>query len=73
VRKGLKPLLIGTGMNARLADIIAKAGPVACGCVTTLLAWGLDLGAQGVKLVGDVPQACRRSPCHHSPWICGPA
>jgi SulP family sulfate permease len=24
--------------------------------VTTLLAWGLDLGAQGVKLVGDVPQ-----------------
>jgi SulP family sulfate permease len=56
VRKGLKPLLIGTGMNARLADIIAKAGPVLAVAVTTLLAWGLDLGAQGVKLVGDVPQ-----------------
>ena len=56
VRKGLKPLLIGTGMNARLADIIAKAGPVLAVAVTTLLAWGFDLGAQGVKLVGDVPQ-----------------
>jgi SulP family sulfate permease len=56
VRKGLKPLLIGTGMNARLADIIAKAGPVLAVAATTLLAWGFDLGAQGVKLVGDVPQ-----------------
>jgi SulP family sulfate permease len=34
----------------------AKAGPVLAVAVTTLLAWGLDLGAQGVKLVGDVPQ-----------------
>jgi SulP family sulfate permease len=73
VRKGLKPLLIGTGMNARLADIIAKAGPVLAVAVTTLLAWGLDLGAQGVKLVAMCRKACRRSPCHHSPWICGPA
>ena len=31
VRKGMKPLLIGWGVNARLADALAKAGPVRSG------------------------------------------
>jgi SulP family sulfate permease len=56
VRKGLKPLLVKLGLKPRLADIVAKAGPVFAVAVTTLLAWGLDLGSKGVALVGDVPQ-----------------
>jgi SulP family sulfate permease len=59
-------------MNARLADIIAKAGPVAAVAVTTLLAWGLDLGAQGVarrRCAAGLPPLTMPS---FSP-ICGPA
>ena len=56
VRKGLKPLLIRVGLNARLADVLAKAGPVAAIAVTALLAWILDWKGQGLRLVGGVPQ-----------------
>lgn len=56
VRKGLKPLLIRMGFNARLADVLAKAGPVAAIAVTALLAWVLDWKGQGLKVVGSVPQ-----------------
>ncbi|MCB1355110.1 MAG: sodium-independent anion transporter, partial [Maritimibacter sp.] len=55
VRKGLKPLLFRLGTPRGLADVLTKAGPVAAVAVTTALAWGFDLGAQGVKLVGEVP------------------
>ena len=55
VRKGLKPLLRRAGLGPRLADALAKAGPVAAVVVTTLLAWGFDLGARGVRLVGEIP------------------
>lgn len=56
VRKGLKPVLLNFGLNRRMADIVAKAGPVAVVVITTLVTWGFNLGNQGVKLVGDVPQ-----------------
>ena len=56
VRKGLKPLLLKLGLTARLADALAKAGPVAAIVVTVLLAWALDWKGQGVKIVGTVPQ-----------------
>ena len=56
VRKGLKPLLISLGMQARAADMTAKAGPVAAIALTTVLAWQLDWQGQGMKLVGTVPQ-----------------
>ena len=56
VRKGLKPLLIQTGMSPKVADITAKAGPVVAIALTTLLAWSLDWQGQGMKLVGAVPQ-----------------
>lgn len=56
VRSGLKPLLLRCGMNARAADVVAKTGPIAAIAVTTLLTWGLDWQAQGVKIVGAVPQ-----------------
>ncbi len=57
VRKGLKPLLRRAGLGPRMADIVAKTGPVLAIVVTTLLTWGLDLGAQGVAIVGEVPQS----------------
>ena len=56
VRKGLKPLLIRAGLRPRLADILAKAGPVAAVAVTTLAVWGLGLDERGVAIVGSVPQ-----------------
>lgn len=55
VRKQLKPLLIQLGLGTRLADIVAKAGPVLAVVATTLAVWGLDLQTQGVKVVGAVP------------------
>ncbi|MBP0482394.1 SulP family inorganic anion transporter [Sagittula salina] len=55
VRKGLKPLLISTGMKPRLADIAAKAGPVAAVAATILATWAFGLHDKGVKIVGDVP------------------
>ncbi|MBR9837197.1 MAG: sulfate permease [Rhodobacteraceae bacterium] len=55
VRKGLKPPLVRAGVGPKLADIFAKAGPVAAVVVTTLIAWGFGLDARGVKLVGDIP------------------
>ena len=55
VRKGLKPLLLKQGVKPRLADILAKAGPVAAVAATTLLAWALSLDTAGVGLVGTVP------------------
>ncbi len=56
VRKGLKPLLIGWGLGPRLADVIAKAGPVAAIAATTGLTWGLGWQQAGVKIVGTIPQ-----------------
>ncbi|MBN2906180.1 MAG: sulfate permease [Rhodobacteraceae bacterium] len=56
VRKGLKPLLIAKGIKPRLAEILAKAGPVAAVLVTTLFTWVLGLDKHGVAIVGQVPQ-----------------
>ena len=56
VRKGLKPLLLSLGLKPRLAEIIAKAGPVAAVAVTTLLSFAFDFAGHGVAIVGDVPQ-----------------
>ncbi len=55
VRKGLKPLLLARGLPPRLADILAKAGPVGAVFVTTLFAWAFGLDKHGVKIVGQVP------------------
>jgi sulfate permease, SulP family len=56
VRKGLKPLLTGIGFAPRPADLLAKAGPILALAVTSWLAWFFELGTQGVKLLGSVPQ-----------------
>jgi sulfate permease, SulP family len=57
VRKGLKPLLIGFGMNQRAADLIAKAGPIAAVAISTLAVIAFDLEAKGVKVLGEIPQS----------------
>ncbi|WP_116597828.1 SulP family inorganic anion transporter [Primorskyibacter marinus] len=56
VRKGLKPLLLSAGLNPRLSDIVAKAGPVAAVAATTIAVWLFGLGDRGVKIVGEVPK-----------------
>ena len=55
-RKRLKPLLIARGFKPRMADLLAKAGPVAAIVVSILLVvvFGLS-GWGGVKIVGDIP------------------
>lgn len=55
VRKGLKPVLLSFGLKPRLADILAKAGPVGAVVATTLVVFVFDLEHKGVKIVGDVP------------------
>jgi SulP family sulfate permease len=57
VRKGLKPLLVRIGMKPRVADLSAKAGPIAAVAVSTLSVLLLDLEAAGVKTVGQIPQS----------------
>ncbi len=56
VRKGLKPILIASGLRPRLADLSSKTGPIFALAATAFAAWAFDLGNKGVKLVGAVPQ-----------------
>ena len=55
-RRGLQPLLVRLGLRPRLADVLAKAGPVVGIAITAWLTWRLQLQAQGLKIVGTVPQ-----------------
>ncbi|MCU0899367.1 MAG: sulfate permease [Cypionkella sp.] len=54
-RKALKPLLLARGLRPRLADLIAKAGPVAAIILSIAAVIGLDLTEKGVKIVGAIP------------------
>lgn len=54
-RRGLKPILLSSGLPARLADVLAKAGPVAGIAVTALITWHFEWQLSGVKIVGNVP------------------
>jgi len=56
VRKNLKPLLLGKGINPRLADVVAKAGPIFAVALTILAVWLFGLEGKGVKIVGAIPQ-----------------
>ncbi len=55
-RKSLKPRLLSIGVPPRLADVVAKAGPVAAVAATTLLVSIFSLEDRGVAIVGEVPQ-----------------
>ncbi|MGD1878773.1 MAG: SulP family inorganic anion transporter [Kiloniellaceae bacterium] len=56
VRKSLKPALMNLGLGPRLADSLAKAGPVAAVIVTILLVQAFALDQSGVKVGGEIPQ-----------------
>lgn len=55
VRSGLQKLLQAIGLPVGAAKLLARSGPVAAVAATIAIAWWLDLGQQGVRLVGDVP------------------
>ena len=57
VRKGLKPMLVGFGLAARPADLVAKTGPIVAVALSILAVITFDLEAKGVKVVGDIPQS----------------
>jgi len=57
VRRGLKPLLIKTGLQPRAADLVAKAGPIAAVAAATLAVVVFDLERQDVRVVGEIPQS----------------
>lgn len=57
VRRGLKPLLVRAGLKPRIADLAAKAGPVAAIALSILAVAGFGLDARGVKIVGAIPHA----------------
>jgi SulP family sulfate permease len=57
VRKSLKPTLRVIGTPTLLADLLTKAGPVAAVVSTTAAVWYFGLDAQGVNIVGAVPQS----------------
>ncbi len=56
VRKGLKPTLQRLGLSPRAADMTAKAGPVVAVALSILAVIGFGLEAQGVSVVGAIPQ-----------------
>ena len=55
-RKGLKPALRRLGLAPRLAELGARAGPVAAIVVSTWACWQFGWGADGMQIVGHVPQ-----------------
>ncbi|GGE37760.1 sodium-independent anion transporter [Primorskyibacter flagellatus] len=55
VRRGLKPLLRSAGLPPRLADLLAKAGPVMAVALSILAVRAFGLADRGVAVVGDVP------------------
>lgn len=54
-RKRLKPLLLARGLRPRLADLLAKAGPVVAIALSILTVVGFGLADKGVKIVGAIP------------------
>ncbi len=56
VRSRLKPLALRLGLGPRLGDSLAKAGPVAAVLATILLVRFFALDAEGVEVVGAIPQ-----------------
>jgi SulP family sulfate permease len=55
-RRALGPLLKRTGMRPTLASALTRSAPVLAVAVTVAVTWGLDLGAAGVAIVGEVPK-----------------
>ena len=56
VRKGAKPALVATGLPPRIADMLAKAGPVVAVALTILAVMFFGLADRGVNIVGAIPK-----------------
>jgi SulP family sulfate permease len=54
-RRSLKPLLLRAGLGRRLADLLAKAGPLAAIILSILAVIVLRLDLAGVRIVGEIP------------------
>lgn len=57
VRRGLKPLLVKSGLAPRPADLVAKAGPVLAVLFSTLAVVVFDLTEKGVRVIGEIPRS----------------
>lgn len=55
VRSGLKAVLLRLGMSDYWASMLTRTGPVFAVIGTSFAAYYLDLGAEGVSLVGHIP------------------
>jgi len=55
VRGNLKPMLRKFGLGPRLAEVVAKTGPVAAVAATTAVVWAMALDAEGVRIIGEIP------------------
>ena len=54
-RRSLKPLLRRAGLGPRLADLLAKAGPLAAILLSIAAVVLLGLDRAGVRIVGEIP------------------
>ncbi len=54
-RRHLKQGLMALGMSESAAGMLCKTTPILAVILSSLLAWGLRLGEQGMALVGSVP------------------
>lgn len=54
-RRSLKALLLRAGLGPRLADLLAKAGPLAAIILSILAVVLLGLDGAGVRIVGEIP------------------
>lgn len=54
-RKGLKPILLKTGMPDKLVSILVKTGPILVVAISTFITWAFGLVDHGVKVVGTLP------------------
>jgi len=57
IRLGLKQLLVRWGIAEKIATGITRTAPVFLIALTILLAWIFQWQAQGVKIVGTIPQS----------------
>jgi SulP family sulfate permease len=57
IRSRLKPVLLRVGWRPRIADLVAKTGPMLVVLVSTIASIAFDLEAYGVRLVGEIPQS----------------
>ena len=56
IKSSLKNFLLRIGLNPRISDLLAKAGPVAALIITTVVVGSFGLDNSGVKIVGEVPK-----------------